>query len=313
MRELTSTVTGSDWQPKVTAIVPCFNAAAFLGPTLDCLAAQTWPKLEILIGDDASSDDTLAIARDFAAAREEVRIVARESNLGWLRNCNDLMSRTTSELMFFAFHDDLVDPTYVEKLVAALRNRPEAVLAFSDIEVVKLDGSRHVWVFDELSGLTGSLARGLVMAGRHKGWWVPVHGLFRSEAFHRIGGIKPNARGEYSADWTWLLHMVLLGEFVRVQEVLCRKFEKHSSLSRTWPRDRAARNSLRLAGIREIRRSPLGFASKAVLVAYLTPKVDLRRRVPIRVKALLKKLLGLKVRRSVGRTTSSAGERIAPR
>ena len=49
----------SDWTPTVTAILPCYNAEAFIADTLRCLARQTWPELEILIGDDASTDRIL--------------------------------------------------------------------------------------------------------------------------------------------------------------------------------------------------------------------------------------------------------------
>ena len=50
------------------------------------------------------------------------------------------MANARGELMFFAFHDDVVAPTYVEKLVAALADNERAVLAFSDMEVHELDG-----------------------------------------------------------------------------------------------------------------------------------------------------------------------------
>ena len=109
------------WRPKVTALVPCYNAAEFIEPTLECLAAQTWPDLKILIGDDCSSDSTLDVVRRFASKQPNVRLVTRGSNLGWMGNSNDLMSQAQGELMFFAFHDDLVAPTYVERLVKTLR------------------------------------------------------------------------------------------------------------------------------------------------------------------------------------------------
>ena len=69
---------GPDWAPTVTAILPCYNAEAFISDTLGSLAAQTWPKLEILIGDDASADGTLAIVNAFAKDRDNVRITARK-------------------------------------------------------------------------------------------------------------------------------------------------------------------------------------------------------------------------------------------
>jgi glycosyltransferase involved in cell wall biosynthesis len=257
------------WQPTVTALVPCFNAAEFILRTLDSLSAQTWPSIEILIGDDCSSDDTFHILSEFARGRDDVRLVRRDQNMGWLRNSNDLMSRASGELMFFAFHDDIVAPNYVEKLVEALRSNPRAVLSFSDVEVFQPDGSSSALSFDRLSGLSGKLARGIGMARRPTNWWVPNRGLFRAWAFHRIGGIKPNDQGEYSADWTWLLHMSLLGEFVRVPEVLCRKFLKKGSLSRQWSHDRMQMQALSRAGIKEIRQSELGAIERLILISVI--------------------------------------------
>jgi glycosyltransferase involved in cell wall biosynthesis len=285
-----------DWQLKVSALVPCYNAEKFLQRTLDSLAAQTWPWLEILIGDDASTDRTVQVAREFVVNNANAQLIPREVNLGWLRNSNDLMGRATGELMFFAFHDDLIAPTYVEKLVVALNARPRSVLAFSDVEVINLDQTRTVWIFDRLAGLTSTLARGMVMARKPSGWWVPNRGVFRAEAFQRIGGIRPNAQGEYSADWTWLLHMSLLGEFVRVPEVLCYKFWLKGSLSIDWAHSSAQRAALRWAGVEEIRRSNLSYASKTLLILYILayrflPSSDNRigRWIPVPVKRLLKR------------------------
>ena len=56
------------WNPRVTALVPTYNGAEFIMRTLDSLAAQTWSNLEILIGDDRSTDDTLEVVRRFAEA-----------------------------------------------------------------------------------------------------------------------------------------------------------------------------------------------------------------------------------------------------
>jgi len=62
-----------------------------------------------------------------------------------MENSNDLMSQAQGELMFFAFHDDLVAPAYVEKLVNALRGRPNAIIAFSDVELTDIDGSKRLF------------------------------------------------------------------------------------------------------------------------------------------------------------------------
>jgi hypothetical protein len=91
------------------------------------------------------------------------------------------------------------------------------------------------------------------------------------EAFERIGGIKPHANGEVSADWVWLLHMALLGEFVRVPEVLCQKFYLRQSLSRGWTYDARQYRALRRAGIREVAASRI--AAAAVIWRLLRPEL----------------------------------------
>lgn len=254
-------------QPLVSALVPTYNGASFIGRTLDSLAAQTWPRLEVLVADDCSTDDTLTVVRRFADEHPDVTVIERTSNLGWLRNTNDLMDRARGELMFFAFHDDVVDPTYVEKLAGALRDRPEAALAFSDLELTEVDGTRTTRAFDDLEGRSSRLARGLDMARRPENWWLPNRGVFRAEAFRRVGGIHPNEAGEYTADWPWLLHLALIGPFVRVPEVLCHKYFQKTSLSKNWPDGPGERRALQRAGRAEVWMSPLPVTHKAVLDA----------------------------------------------
>ncbi|HEX6953974.1 MAG TPA: glycosyltransferase [Agromyces sp.] len=277
------------WTPLVTALVPTYNGAEFIMRTLDSLAAQTWPRLEILIGDDRSTDDTLEVVRRFAEQRDDTRILERDANLGWLRNSNDLMADARGELMFFAFHDDVVAPTYVEKLVEALRRRPQAVLAFSDMEVHELDGRTHRHAFDELEGLATPVARGRVMVRRPGDWWVPNRGLFRASGFAEVGGIRPNELGEYSADWTWLLGLSLVGEFVRVPEMLCTKYYMSGSLSKRWPHDSTQVLALQRAGIAEIGRSRLHPVQKWRLTGHLRRRVY-GYRLPSGAKRMLRRL-----------------------
>ena len=265
----------SSTRPLVTAIVPTYNGEQFVDRTLKCLAEQTWSPLEILIGDDASTDRTPQIVADFAASHDNVTLVQRTDNLGWLRNCNALMAQASGELLFFAFHDDVVAPTYVERLATALLAHPRAVLAFSDMTVAEVGGEPEAAVFTALEGRTNTLDRGFAMAKRPDDWWVPNRGLFRASAFRAVGGIRPNELGEYSADWTWLLALALRGEFVRVPEMLCEKFYKPGSLSKTWSHDDASWRALARAAIEEIRRSPLGPFEKAVLIASLQDRVKL--------------------------------------
>ena len=255
--------------PLVTALVPAYRSADFITATLDSLAAQTWPALEVLIGDDCSPDETLEVARAWAKGRDNVRILEREQNLGWLRNSNDLMARARGDYMFFAFHDDVVLPAYVEKLTRALRARPDAILAYSDVEQVGVDGTRRHKVYRRILNKPDLVSRAMVMARRTPNWWVPNRGVFRAEAFRRIGGIRPNEQGEFSADWTWLLHMSFLGEFLRVPETLCIKTYMEQSLSKRWKHDLPQRAALRRAGLQTVAAADLPDEARRRLTRFL--------------------------------------------
>jgi glycosyltransferase involved in cell wall biosynthesis len=279
----------ADRTPLVTALVPTYNGADFIERTLESLAAQTWSNLEILIGDDRSTDATLQVVRRFAERHPNARVLERESNLGWLRNSNDLMARARGELLFFAFHDDVVAPAYVARLAGALLENERAVLAFSDMEVHELDGRVGLHVFDELDGLRTPMERGRVLVRRPGDWWVPVHGMFRASGFRAVGGIRPNELGEYSADWTWLLGLSLVGEFVRVPAVLYTKHYTGSSVSKQWRHDERQRVALHRSGIAEISRSSLRPVDKWRLAGHLRRRV-LGRHLPAGMKQVLARL-----------------------
>jgi glycosyltransferase involved in cell wall biosynthesis len=240
---------------------------------LASLAAQTWPALEILIADDASTDGTRAHLERFAAGRSDTRLILRDRNLGWLANTNALMSEARGEWMFFAFHDDVVLPTYVEALATALQDDPEAVLAFSDVELTETGGASRIVTFEALEGLDRPLRRGLVMSREPPGWWVPNRGLFRADAYRRIGGIRRPRGGEIRADWLWLFEMALLGRFRRVPGVLCRKFYRPTSLSKTWTTSAERVAATRRAALDAVAESALAPGGKASLAALISARL----------------------------------------
>jgi len=231
-------VTAAGARPRVLALIPTWKAAGFLARTLDTLAAQTCPGLEFLISDDASPDDTAAICERRVAEDGRFRLIRQPVNLGWVGNVNALLREAASvgraEYLLFAFQDDLPEPTYVEKCVAALEADPSAVMAFSDLRLVRQDGTVEERSYARLEGIRDPIARACSVARLEGSWWIPNRGVFRASAGKEIGGLRRHRAGEFSADWPWLLEMSLLGAFVRIPERLVTKFYLPDSLSRSW-------------------------------------------------------------------------------
>ena len=237
-------------QPRVVACLPAWNAAAFIRPVLDSLAAQTWPNLAIRISVDAGDDDTAAICRAFADRHANATVACQASRLGWIGNARWLLKDLSGDYAFFAFHDDPLHPTYVERLVAALEANPRAVLAFSDVES-NIGG----FSYGDLEGITDRFERARRILLPSGPWWVPNRGLFRTAAARQLGGPRRHWGGEYGADWPWLLRLALLGEFVRVPEPLISKAFRTDGLSATWTKSRWRRLAVRLALLGAIREA----------------------------------------------------------
>ena len=73
-------------RPAVSICIPTFNGAKYLRECVDSVLAQTHPDFEVLIVDDCSSDDSVAIAEDYARRDSRVRVSVNDRNLGLVGN-----------------------------------------------------------------------------------------------------------------------------------------------------------------------------------------------------------------------------------
>lgn len=254
----------------VAALLPAWEAADFIQPTLDSLSAQTYGNLQVLVSVDLCDDGTYEICRAHAERDTRFRVLRQEKRQGYVGNCNFLLAQAQADYVFFAFHDDTVAPIYVSRLAQVLDARPEVVLSFSDLTTRDVDGKQEHWTFTELEGVASALERGTRMVKPAPRWWVPNRGLFRLERARRINGLKTHGAGEFSTDWPWLFHMSLLGEFARVPETLCFKNYMPGSLSRTWSFTDRQVYEVRAACMRELWNSELATADKARLAGPTT-------------------------------------------
>ena len=118
--------------PRVSVVVPAFNAARYLGSAIDSLRAQTLTDIEIIVVDDGSGDDTLAVANRYAALDSRVRVLARALSSGKPSIArNQALAAARGRYIAFLDADDTSVPTRLEHAVRALE-RTGALFAFSD-------------------------------------------------------------------------------------------------------------------------------------------------------------------------------------
>jgi glycosyltransferase involved in cell wall biosynthesis len=116
-------------QPPLVSIgLPVYNGENFLRQALESLCAQTVSDLEIVISDNASTDGTEAICREFAARDPRIRYIRQDRNLGAGPNYNAVFHASRGRYFKWAAHDDYLDPEAMAVCAAALEADPETVL-----------------------------------------------------------------------------------------------------------------------------------------------------------------------------------------
>lgn len=104
--------------PFVSIVVPCYNAARWVGAALESALAQTWPDREVILVDDGSTDDSLAIARTFAA--RGVAVVS-QANRGAAAARNAGLRLARGAFVQFLDADDWLAPDKIERQMPAFR------------------------------------------------------------------------------------------------------------------------------------------------------------------------------------------------
>ena len=113
--------------PLVSIIVPVFNGERYLRESLDSIAAQTYPQIEILVMDDASSDSTPDIIASYG---DQVRYCRQEKNKGQFENVNDGIEMAKGEYIAVYHADDIYRPSIVECEVAFFDRWPSVGAVF---------------------------------------------------------------------------------------------------------------------------------------------------------------------------------------
>ena len=116
--------------PLVTVALPTYNRGPRLERALASVRAQTYQNLEILVGDNASTDETPAVARRAASLDERIRYSRAESNVGPTANFNRLLAQARGAYFMWLADDDWIDADYIAACVEQLEQSPDAISAF---------------------------------------------------------------------------------------------------------------------------------------------------------------------------------------
>ena len=187
--------------PRLSVVLPNYNHARFLPVCFKALVAQSVPPFEIIVIDDASTDNSMEVITSFARQHPAIRVFQNERNQGVVFGMNRGVELAQGEYLHFASADDQVKPGLFEKSLRLLAAHPQAALCCTVSE----------WSYAS-SGLTWHMAAGMadqpsyfspadmVRVG-HKGKLAIVShsAVMRKQAVCEVGGFLPELR--WHCDW----------------------------------------------------------------------------------------------------------------
>lgn len=189
-------------KPIVSVIVPMYNAAPYIGETLESIVASSYRPLEVVVVDDGSKDDSLTIAQTFAQTHPEVRVLS-QANAGVSAARNHAIREAKGEYILPVDADDKIGVTYIEHAVQAMTDGVRVVGCRAEFFGARQDEWQLPAFSHEL------LARKNM---------IPITSLFRKADWQQAGGFCEEEI--YREDWSfWISLMELGGTYVRLDEV----------------------------------------------------------------------------------------------
>lgn len=117
-------------RPRVSIGLPVYNGGRYLKEAIDSILMQTFEDFELIISDNASTDETEQICRAYADKDSRVKYYRNEKNLGPIENFNRVFHLARGEYFRWACYDDLVAPTCIAECVSVLDRDPEVILSY---------------------------------------------------------------------------------------------------------------------------------------------------------------------------------------
>lgn len=211
---------------KVCAVVPNYNYGRFLPDALDSLRNQTQPPNEIIIVDDGSTDDSREIAQSWIRAHPSVNArlwtsQANSGNVGGPRNVG--IASTDAEFIVTLDSDDMLEPTYIETLYAAIHNRPEVGVVYAGVQSHVQSENRRIVHHDWPIPFDWRWMSAGVNPPHN---CIPTASMFRREMWRRAGGYDAARRSAEDAEF-WLRGLSVGFEAVKATSAPLFIYRRH--------------------------------------------------------------------------------------
>jgi glycosyltransferase involved in cell wall biosynthesis len=201
--------------PRVSVGLPVFNGERYVAEAVESILSQTFHDFELIISDNASTDATEQMCREYAAKDPRVHYHRSEVNQGAAWNHNRAVELARGEYFKWQCHDDYCDATFLEKCLAVVESDPGVILCYPQFVRVDEQGKRLGTKSSRVNGLAAPHERFRSLIYRRDSC-EEIYGITRTDVIRKTALIGPYS----NSDDTFLAELALHGRFHEVPEPL---------------------------------------------------------------------------------------------
>lgn len=129
--------------PSISIVITVYNRSHYLGTAIESVLNQTHHDFELVIWDDASTDNSLDIAYQYAERDKRIRVIADKQNRGCSPAIKAAVEATTGDYIGWVDSDDMLVKSAIEETSLILNNYPQVGLVYTDYELMDSEGNLH--------------------------------------------------------------------------------------------------------------------------------------------------------------------------
>jgi glycosyltransferase involved in cell wall biosynthesis len=171
--------------PLVTIAIATFNGEGTIEKCLESAIKQTYPRIEVIISDDSSTDSTAEICMKYAVRARQIKYHKNQVRLGIMHNYNSLLALAQGEFFILFDQDDFRDLDFIEKAVIEMSN-PKVEIAMGRVSVIFNGKTMHINTFKR-TAVSGSCMRRIYRLLRRPSDFL-LYGLIRTESLRKVDG-----------------------------------------------------------------------------------------------------------------------------
>lgn len=202
--------------PRVSIGIPVYNCEAYLEQTLKSVLEQTYSDFEVVLSDNASTDRSAEICRDFAARDPRIRLTAHPVNRGAQFNFRFVFQASRAPYFRWCAGDDYFAPESLATCVTTLDAHADAVLCYPRTVLVDASGTFLREYDDNLDLRSDDPVTRYCQAVAQIVLVNVIYGLMRSDAVRRTGLISHF----FGADAVFVTELALHGKFIAIDRPL---------------------------------------------------------------------------------------------